>query len=105
PAPAGRLSHPPPRSLHDALRVLFHRLVPRPSRASSVKLGHPQRSDSIPKSVRSSSAAATTSRKIAPEPRSCTRGVFLPPAPPRRDRKSTRLNSSHLGIPYAVLCF
>src|SRR5258705_10206000 len=24
---------------------------------------------------------------------------------PRADRKSTRLNSSHLGIPYAVFCF
>src|SRR5438045_7472228 len=24
--------------------------------------------------------------------------------PPRRDRKSTRLNSSHLGISYAVFC-
>src|SRR5947199_3777860 len=27
----------------------------------------------------------------------------LPP-PPREDRKSTRLNSSHLGISYAVFC-
>src|SRR5205814_8802845 len=27
-----------------------------------------------------------------------------PPAIARRDRKSTRLNSSHLGISYAVLC-
>src|ERR1035438_7469220 len=27
-----------------------------------------------------------------------------PGAPPRRDRKSTRLNSSHLGISYAVFC-
>src|SRR5437899_9438105 len=26
------------------------------------------------------------------------------PAEPRRDRKSTRLNSSHLGISYAVFC-
>src|ERR1039458_1585273 len=29
--------------------------------------------------------------------RSCT-------MPPKRDRKSTRLNSSHLGISYAVFC-
>src|SRR5437899_5542359 len=28
----------------------------------------------------------------------------LPSAPPARDRKSTRLNSSHLGISYAVFC-
>src|SRR5262245_62873017 len=27
------------------------------------------------------------------------------PSPPARDRKSTRLNSSHLGISYAVFCF
>src|SRR5438552_6517744 len=27
-----------------------------------------------------------------------------PPAPPRRDRKSTRLNSSHQIISYAVFC-
>src|SRR5262245_64463837 len=27
-----------------------------------------------------------------------------PPRPPRQDRKSTRLNSSHLGISYAVFC-
>src|SRR5262245_62987734 len=26
------------------------------------------------------------------------------PGPPRPDRKSTRLNSSHLGISYAVFC-
>src|ERR1039458_2572709 len=26
------------------------------------------------------------------------------PIAPQRDRKSTRLNSSHLGIPYAVFC-
>src|SRR5207253_5857231 len=26
------------------------------------------------------------------------------PAPPRRDRKSTRLNSSHVAISYAVFC-
>src|SRR5262245_66532428 len=33
-----------------------------------------------------------------PSPRRTRRG------PPGRDRKSTRLNSSHLGISYAVLC-
>src|SRR5262245_63279063 len=27
-----------------------------------------------------------------------------PPPPPASDRKSTRLNSSHLGISYAVFC-
>src|SRR5262245_63022132 len=28
----------------------------------------------------------------------------LPARPPHQDRKSTRLNSSHLGISYAVFC-
>src|SRR5258705_4390122 len=31
-------------------------------------------------------------------------GDMLPPNFERRDRKSTRLNSSHLGISYAVFC-
>src|SRR5258705_3973128 len=30
--------------------------------------------------------------------------ALLGPVGDRRDRKSTRLNSSHLGIPYAVFC-
>src|SRR5256885_8871122 len=36
-------------------------------------------------------------------PRSCT-GTGGPSAPARGDRKSTRLNSSHLVISYAVFC-
>src|SRR3712207_8345388 len=37
--------------------------------------------------------------------RSRHRHLPLPPAPPaRRDRKSTRLNSSHANISYAVFC-
>ena len=47
-----------------------------PSRASSVKLGQLQRSDSTPQSLFSKSAAAITSRKIVPEPSSWTRGAF-----------------------------
>src|ERR1035441_1854188 len=31
-------------------------------------------------------------------------GYSEPTEPPTRDRKSTRLNSSHLGISYAVFC-
>src|SRR5256885_8812385 len=33
-----------------------------------------------------------------------TMAVQAPPSSPRRDRKSTRLNSSHLVISYAVFC-
>src|SRR6266576_4545612 len=32
------------------------------------------------------------------------RGLELPPPCPARDRKSTRLNSSHVEISYAVFC-
>src|SRR5258708_37381285 len=35
----------------------------------------------------------------------CGRRVAAGPRPPRRDRKSTRLNSSHQIISYAVFCF
>src|SRR5437899_9980970 len=31
-------------------------------------------------------------------------GCLARECPPRKDRKSTRLNSSHLGISYAVFC-
>src|SRR5690625_6449695 len=31
-------------------------------------------------------------------------GFLLPPYPPNSDRKSTRLNSSHVAISYAVFC-
>src|SRR5437899_6664232 len=31
-------------------------------------------------------------------------GAFVPPGRKEADRKSTRLNSSHLGISYAVFC-
>src|SRR6266446_9232991 len=34
----------------------------------------------------------------------CSRSRHQPPRFPRRDRKSTRLNSSHLVISYAVFC-
>src|SRR5688572_32167855 len=48
-------------------------------------------------------------RPTAPRPRTAARGArrWWPPppgTPPRRDRKSTRLNSSHSQISYAVFC-
>jgi hypothetical protein len=54
---------------------MFQRCTSLPLRASSVKLGQPQRSASTPQSFLSNSAAAMTSRKIVPEPSSCTRGA------------------------------
>src|SRR5262245_65666825 len=67
-------------SLHDALPICGHRDVPRegapPRRRAVLQRGH-ERADARP-----------------PAPRD----------PPVADRKSTRLNSSHLGISYAVFC-
>src|SRR5256885_11404272 len=58
------------------------------------------------------SASTTRSDKRPGTPRSDDRRRPRPPRPPRdahrrhlaRDRKSTRLNSSHLVISYAVFC-
>src|SRR5205814_9721370 len=41
---------------------------------------------------------------IAPDEAADYSGFAGRDPPPRRDRKSTRLNSSHLGISYAVFC-
>ncbi len=49
-----------------------------PSRRSSLKLGTLHTSAATPKSAASRSAAAITSRRIEPEPSSCTRGGVLP---------------------------
>src|SRR5205814_8391367 len=50
--------------------------------------------------------AALTSRRRRSPVRGGPRAASPPPrtAPSPRDRKSTRLNSSHLGISYAVFC-
>src|SRR3712207_7017863 len=72
-------------SLHDALPILTS------DKAHYVAL-HGQRPSRIRK--------PTTSRRVRPAglPR-------RPPSPPQgRDRKSTRLNSSHANISYAVFC-
>src|SRR5690242_8879142 len=42
---------------------------------------------------------------VGPAPSGRALGICaIPPAPPPRDRKSTRLNSSHMSISYAVFC-
>src|SRR5205814_7401439 len=52
--------------------------------------------------------ARSGSRKPCPGQRCPRTAIIRPPIvgtiAPRRDRKSTRLNSSHLGISYAVFC-
>src|SRR5256885_11178725 len=49
--------------------------------------------------VRTAAAQTTPNNHLG----TCPNGSGLPPSP-RRDRKSTRLNSSHLVISYAVFC-
>src|SRR6266481_8864109 len=52
-------------------------------------------SDAPERRLRSSDMAARPASRLAPPPS---------PHPPRGDRKSTRLNSSHSSISYAVFC-
>ncbi|MNJ68031.1 hypothetical protein D3C77_642460 [compost metagenome] len=54
------------------------RSTSRPLRRSSVKLVTLQMSDATPQSASSRSCAAMTSRRIVPEPISCTRFLPLP---------------------------
>src|SRR5205814_8065262 len=59
----------------------------------------PASMSSLPTSRCHSARTTPSSSRSTPAPASgCT------PIPPKGDRKSTRLNSSHLGISYAVFC-
>ena len=62
---------------------MFQRSASIPSRPSSVKLVTLHTSAATPKSSRSSSAAASTSRRIVPDPSSWTRGAPSGPLPSR----------------------
>src|SRR5436309_6202516 len=72
---------PPPRSTLFPYTTLFRSDLPRRERASALRLR---------------SAAAATPLRAAPGQ--------LRAAPGAEDRKSTRLNSSHVKISYAVFC-
>src|SRR5262245_64155955 len=74
-------------------------------------LRRPPTSPLFPYTTLFRSAASTRKvprRATATPARACADEAATPPAPPvqarGRDRKSTRLNSSHLGISYAVFC-
>src|SRR2546426_7714659 len=72
--------------------------------------------DALPISLRTPTAGRSRTRNRAPpttesrcpsRPVACRAPASRRPCPPsatRRDRKSTRLNSSHLVISYAVFC-
>src|SRR3712207_8113174 len=79
-------------SLHDALPICR-----RTSSASRSKPRDPITANSL--SIRS--MYASFSRGGRPRKNGYTRSAGLPT---RRDRKSTRLNSSHANISYAVFC-
>src|SRR5437870_11254633 len=59
--------------------------------------------DALPISVSAAAASAATAHRFGPTCRRCSRWPSAPAAP-AGDRKSTRLNSSHVAISYAVFC-
>src|SRR5262245_64196501 len=66
--------------------------------------------DALPISASKSRLALATASARKPvaqpvdSPRNPMEATEIPTSSPMRDRKSTRLNSSHLGISYAVFC-
>src|SRR5947199_3573884 len=79
---------------------------------SLLPFGHHQDLHSFP-TRRSSDLARAWASGVLPVPcsqrlvlskQNASSAVCQAPATPSRDRKSTRLNSSHLGISYAVFC-
>src|ERR1035438_9791944 len=96
------LAHPPLRILRLASRKKLRRLPsPAPPSTSSPS---PTQAAAPPK--RSCRARYSVPEEIAVPsgPDNPGGSLCTPPVPENRDRKSTRLNSSHLGISYAVFC-
>src|SRR5207249_11366718 len=89
-------------SLHDALPISRDGGIRRPARQGLLAGG--ARQDRARPRARSPAAQPGAGR--ADQRAGCHRGAR--PAPPARiaarDRKSTRLNSSHVSISYAVFC-
>src|SRR5699024_12393440 len=88
-------------SLHDALPISAHlgRGGWQPVAAFHV----------VPRGTRSAGGRARPVRAVRPDRRDPRAGRWwfqgdVPAAPPGTDRKSTRLNSSHVSISYAVFC-
>src|SRR5207244_6130906 len=91
-------------SLHDALPILA---VAKPSNDASTRQS-PQADEANLNSPRASVNVCATRAPVASTSRTSTRGSGAPSSsvmsPDTVDRKSTRLNSSHQIISYAVLC-
>src|SRR5207249_8255337 len=93
-----------PLSLHDALPISLPCNRPEPGLGAASRVRgiarHPPRQRPTRGWV---GTALWSPRRPAPV---CPRRSDRPPRPPRArvDRKSTRLNSSHVSISYAVFC-
>src|SRR2546428_996003 len=87
-------------SLHDALPI--SRIHPSAPRRAQCQLGPRRRS--ITNRPPGGHVFADRRRGEATRVATCRTARCTAPEPPRRDRKSTRLNSSHDQISYAVFC-
>src|SRR5207249_11590463 len=88
-------SHPYPLSLHDALPISrlrpIHRTTSAVAAAGPAAVCHSTHTKRYSRIRNSATRACSSCRRISRTSR-------------RRDRKSTRLNSSHVSISYAVFC-
>src|SRR5207249_12270165 len=94
-------SSPPPAlstlSLHDALPICPRPKAPHDRMTQSAHTVPVRSGDVLSGPLRHVSVPWGTA---GPQ----RKGSFTPLHPPTRDRKSTRLNSSHVSISYAVFC-
>src|SRR5205814_5301212 len=96
-------SSPPrdPLSLHDALPISATTIIL--SNVRPVALFLPAKVV-FPVTPCTSFRASRASRMVGPVAPPFCRASLIAVIATRKDRKSTRLNSSHLGISYAVFC-
>src|SRR5207253_11281717 len=96
-----RSPEPSPLSLHDALPIFTEKLPKPTSRTSWPRLSSAPIVSSIVSTARDASLRASPVASATAAISSC---LFKASPPHERDRKSTRLNSSHVAISYAVFC-
>src|SRR3712207_7867308 len=90
----------PPRSTLFPYATLFRSGVGSPSRTSR----DPRSTAPVGRPLKNRRATRCTVGREHPMESTETRGVTDQPPPGASDRKSTRLNSSHANISYAVFC-
>src|SRR5947199_6343849 len=84
-------------SLHDALPICSRNGSPAPLRGNDARAGLGQAEVGHPRSARPGGRTGAAGTRLL-------RSTKRPRGAADRDRKSTRLNSSHLGISYADFC-